>query len=63
MKRKHLQIALVTLLAIGLIACGRNETAPAAPGQTVEGKPKTDAKKANPADDAPKVVDPIKDGY
>jgi hypothetical protein len=63
MKRIHLQIVLVTLLAIGLIACGRKEAASAVPGQAIEGKPKTDAKKANPADDAPKVVDPLKEGY
>lgn len=64
MKRTHLQIVLVTLLAIGLVACGRKEAAPAAPVQAIDGsKPKEDAKKVNPPDNAPKVVDPLKEGY
>lgn len=63
MKRTHLQIVLVTLLAIGLVACGRKEAAAAAPVQTIDGKPKDDAKKASPPDNAPKVVDPLKEGY
>lgn len=63
MKRTHLQIVLLTLLATGLVACGRRQADPAAPVQAIEAKPKADAKKANPPDDAPKAVDPLKDGY
>jgi len=50
-------------LAIGLAACGREQAVPAAPAQTIDGKPREDAKKVNPADNAPKVVDPLKEGY
>jgi len=50
-------------LAIGLAACGREQAVPAAPTQTIDGKPKEDAKKVNPADNAPKVVDPLKEGH
>ena len=63
MKRTPLQMVLLTLLATSLVTCGRKEANPAAPVQASEAKPKADAKKANPPDDAPKVVDPIKDGY
>jgi hypothetical protein len=63
MKRTHLQIVMATLLAIGLVACGREQVAPAASAQAIDGKLKDDGKKANPADNAPKVVDPLKDGY
>ena len=62
MKRTHLQIVMATLLAIGLVACGREQAAPAAPAQAIVGNLK-DGKKVNPADNAPKVVDPLKDGY
>jgi len=62
-KRTHFQIVLVILLAIGLVACGREQAVPAAPAQTIDGKPKEDAKKVNPADNAPKVVDPLKEGH
>jgi hypothetical protein len=50
-------------LAIGLVACGREQAVPAAPAQTIDGKPRDDAKKVNPPDNAPKVVDPLKEGY
>jgi hypothetical protein len=62
-KRTHFRIVLAILLAIGLIACGREQAVPAAPAQTIDGKPKEDAKKVNPPDNAPKVVDPLKEGY
>jgi hypothetical protein len=62
-KRTHFRIVLPILLAIGLAACGREQAVPAAPAQTIDGKPKEDAKKVNPADNAPKVVDPLKEGY
>ncbi len=54
---------MVTLLGIGLAACGRQEGAPAAPVQAIDGMPKDGSKKANPSDNAPKVVDPLKEGY
>lgn len=63
MNRTHLQIVMVTLLGIGLVACGRPEGAPAAPVQAIDGTPKDGSKKANPTDNAPKVVDPLKEGY
>jgi hypothetical protein len=62
-KRTHFQIVLVILLAIGLVACGREQAVPAVPAQTIDGKPKDDAKNVKPPDNAPKVVDPLKEGY
>lgn len=61
--RTHFQIVLVILLGIGLTACGREEVSPAAPVQGIDGMPKDDAKKARSFDTAPKVVDPLKEGY
>ena len=63
MKRTHLQIVLVTLLGIGLVACGREEAVPAATVRAIDGLPKGDTKKGNPPDTDPKVVDPLKEGY
>ena len=63
MKRTHLQIVLVTLLAAGLVACGREEASSAAPVQAIDGMTKSDTKKASPPDTAPKVIDPLKEGY
>ncbi len=63
MNRTHLQIVMVTLLGIGLVACGRQEGAPAAPVHAIDGMPKDSSKKANATDNAPKVVDPLKEGY
>ena len=63
MNRTCMQVVLSTVVVIGLVACGRKEASPTVPVQAIEGKPKADAKKANPPDDAPKAVDPLKDGY
>ena len=49
-----MKIVLVAIMATALASCGREQVGP---------ETSTDARKASKADDAPKAVDPLKDGY
>lgn len=57
MSRILLTFMLCTLVAV--TACSREEGGTAGPGSA----PKAEAKKSSKADEAPRVVDPLKEGY
>ena len=63
MKRTYGVIAMVMLLVVGLVACGREQVAPPAAVQSIDAKPKDDANKVSRPPEAAKAVDPLKDGY
>lgn len=64
--RMHLtliKIVLVSLAAIVLVACGREPASSATSVAAEKDSPKGDAKKASKPDEAPRVADPMKEGY
>lgn len=58
-----MKIVPVALAAIILVACGREEASSAISVEAGKDTLKADAKKGNKPDDAPRVADPIKEGY
>ena len=53
--------AVIALCAFALVACGPDESSSAKTNEVVKAPSKPAA--AKPADDAPRVVDPMKEGY
>lgn len=58
-----MKIVPIAIAAIVLAACGREQARPAIPAEAGKDTLKADANKGSKADDAPRVVDPIKEGY
>jgi hypothetical protein len=55
--------ALLLIVLLTLSACGREETNSTSPGENAAKAAKADGKNLTKSDDAPRVVDPSKDGY
>lgn len=63
MYRTHIKLILTALMAIALVACGRDETSSATFAAAGKDPSKSSAKKGETPADAPKSADPLKEGY
>jgi len=58
-----MKAALAILVAVALVACGREETGSAIPAEAVKDAAGAGARKAGTPEDAAKPADPLKEGY
>lgn len=52
-------LSLMLFAVVALAACSKDDSGSAGPGNA----PKAEARKSSKADEAPRVVDPLKEGY